>query len=109
MNKQISAAVKPQNLAGLLNYQEGAVVSKTIVDKPTGTITLFAFAKNEGLSEHTTPFDALVYLLEGRAEVVISGEKYNLSPNEMIIMPADSPHSLRAVTDFKMLLVMIQS
>ncbi|MDP2861127.1 MAG: cupin domain-containing protein [bacterium] len=106
MDKQ---AVKTQNLPGLLNYQEGAVVSKAIIDKPTGTVTLFAFAKSEGLSEHAAPFDALVYVLEGQAEVVVSGEKYNLSPNEMIIMPADSPHSLRAVTDFKMLLIMIRS
>lgn len=97
------------NLVKLLEYQEGAVVSRTIVDKKIGTVTLFAFDKGQGLSEHTAPFDALVYIVDGESEVVISGERFRLKKDEMIIMPANKPHSLRAVEKFKMLLVMIRA
>ncbi len=93
----------------LVDYQEGAVVSRTIVDKKTGTVTLFAFDEGQGLSEHTAPFDALVYLLDGEAEIVISGEAFRVKAGEMIIMPANEPHALRAVKKFKMVLVMIRS
>ncbi|MEE8414031.1 MAG: cupin domain-containing protein [Dehalococcoidales bacterium] len=93
----------------LVSYQEGSVVSRTIIDKKTGTCTLFAFGEGEGLSEHTTPFDALVYLLDGEAEITISGKSHNLKAGDMIIMPADKPHALRALKQFKMMLVMIKS
>ena len=93
----------------LVDYQEGAVVSRTIVDKKTGTVTLFAFDEGQGLSEHTAPFDALVYLLDGEAEIVISGEAFRVKAGEMIIMPANEPHALRALKKFKMVLVMIRS
>jgi len=97
------------NLAHLVDYQEGSVVSRTIVDKNTGTITLFAFSKGQGLSEHTAPFDALVYILEGEAGITISGESFYLKGKETIIMPANKPHALEALDRFKMMLVMIKS
>jgi quercetin dioxygenase-like cupin family protein len=97
------------NLAHLVDYQEDSVVSRTIVDKKTGTITMFAFGKGQGLSEHTAPFDALVYVLEGEAGITISGESFYLKGGETIIMPADKPHALEALNRFKMLLVMIKS
>jgi quercetin dioxygenase-like cupin family protein len=93
----------------LVSYQEGSIVSRTIIDKETGTLTLFAFDEGQGLSEHTAPFDALVYLLDGEAEVRISGKSLNLKEGEMIIMPANQPHALRAMRRFKMMLVMIKS
>ncbi|HEY64420.1 MAG TPA: cupin domain-containing protein [Caldilineae bacterium] len=93
----------------LLQYQDGAVVSRTILDKKAGTITLFAFDQGEGLSEHTTPYDALVYVLDGEVEITISGETMRVKAGEMVIMPANEPHALRAIERFKMLLVMIRS
>ncbi len=96
-------------LIDLVDYQEGSVVSRTIIDKKTGTFTLFAFAEGQGLSEHTAPFDALVYLLEGEAEITIAGKPLHLKEGEMVIMPADQPHALRAIKKFKMILVMIKS
>lgn len=95
-------------LAGLLGYQEGSVVSRTLIDKPTGTVTLFSFDDGQGLSEHTAPFDAMVNVLDGEAEVTIDGEPRTVRAGEMIIMPADHPHSLRAIQRFKMLLVMVR-
>ena len=91
------------------DYQEGAIVSRTIIDKKTGTVTFFAFDQGQGLSEHTAPFDALVHLLDGEAEITISGKPHRLSAGEMIIMPANEPHALKAVKRFKMMLVMIRS
>jgi quercetin dioxygenase-like cupin family protein len=96
-------------LIDLADYQEGSVVSRTVIDKRTGTVTLFAFTEGQGLSEHTAPFDALVYLLEGEAEVIISGQPIRVKGGEMIIMPANQPHALRAVKNFKMILTMIRS
>jgi quercetin dioxygenase-like cupin family protein len=96
-------------LVDLADYQEGSIVSRTIIDKKTGTVTFFAFDKGQGLSEHTAPFDALVYLLDGEAEIVISGKSFRLKGGEMVIMPANAPHSLRAITKFKMILTMIRS
>ncbi len=96
-------------LADLIGFQEGSVVSRTIIDKDAGTVTLFAFDEGQGLSEHTAPFDALVYSLEGEVEVTISGEKFPLKKGEMIIMPANKPHALKATKRFKMLLTMIKS
>jgi quercetin dioxygenase-like cupin family protein len=99
----------PNELEKLIDYQTGSVVSKTIIKKPTGTVTLFAFDKGEGLSEHTTPFDALVYLVDGEAEVIISGKVNVIKKGEMIIMPANQTHALKAQEKFKMMLVMIKS
>ena len=109
--KQTAASNVAQvvKLIDLVNYQEGSVVSRTLIDKKTGTITLFAFGEGEGLSEHTAPFDALVYLLDGEAEITISGKAFNLREGEMIIMPANEPHALNAMRRFKMMLVMIRS
>lgn len=92
----------------LADYQERAVVSRTIIDKKTGTVTFFAFDEGQGLTEHTTPFDALVYLLDGEAEIIISGKPFRLKAGEMVIMPANEPHALRAVKKFKMILTMIR-
>ena len=97
------------NLANLAGYQAGAVVSRTLVAKPVGTITAFAFDAGEGLSEHTAPFDAFVQVLDGKAEVNIEGRLQTVSAGEIVVMPANKPHSLRAVERFKMLLVMIRA
>lgn len=99
-------AVKPIDL---IDYQEGSVVSRTIIDKKTGTLTLFAFGEGQGLSEHTAPYDATVYLLDGEVEVSISGKTLRLKEGEMVIMPAGEPHALKAIKRFKMMLVMIKS
>ena len=95
-------------LAGLVTYQDGAIVSREIVTQPTGTVTAFAFDEGEQLSEHTAPFDAMVIDLDGEADIVIGGKPNRVKPGEMIIMPAAVPHALKAVTRFKMLLVMIK-
>ena len=97
------------NLANLAGYQEGAVVSRTVVDKPVGTITAFAFDSGEGLSEHTAPYDAFVQVLDGEAEINIEGRVQTVTAGEIVVMPANKPHSLRAVKRFKMLLVMIRA
>lgn len=96
-------------LVDLIEYQEGSVVSRTIIDKKAGTVTLFAFDEGEGLSEHTTPYDALVYIVDGEAEVTISGRPLLVKEGEMVVMPANKPHALRAVKRFKMVLTMIRS
>jgi quercetin dioxygenase-like cupin family protein len=106
-NKKLAA--QKANLASLINYQDGAVVSRAIIDKKAGTITLFAFDQNQGLSEHTTPYDALVQILEGEAEITISGNPIKLKQGEATIMPANKPHALTAKTKFKMLLTMIKT
>jgi len=93
----------------LVNYQDGAVVSREIVKKPTGNVTIFAFDEGQDLSEHTTPFDALVHIVEGDAEIVISGQPHQLQGGEMILMPAGQPHALKALKRFKMILTMIRS
>ena len=104
--KLIGQAIR---LVDLADYQKGSVVSRTIIDKKTGTVTLFAFDEGQGLSEHTVSFDALVYLLDGEAEIVISGKAIRLKQGEMVIMPANQPHALRAVKNFKMILTMVRS
>jgi quercetin dioxygenase-like cupin family protein len=96
-------------LSVAIQYQTGSVVSKEIVRKDTGTVTLFAFDQGQGLSEHTAPFDALVYILDGEAKITISGNPVQVKAGELIIMPANEPHALQAVQKFKMLLVMIRS
>ncbi len=93
----------------MVNYQNDAVVSKEIIKKQTGTVTLFAFDRGQGLSEHTAPFDALVYILDGEAVITIAGTPHTVPSGGMIIMPANKPHALQAVKKFKMLLVMIKS
>ncbi|MBD3285484.1 cupin domain-containing protein [candidate division WOR-3 bacterium] len=97
------------NLEGMFDYQEGSVVSRTLIDKPQGTVTLFAFDEGEGLSEHTAPFDAMAYILEGQAEITISGKRFELSKGQMIIMPANESHALKAIKKYKMLLVMVKA
>jgi len=101
--------VQVVKLIDLVNYQEGSVVSRTLIDKKAGSITLFAFSEGQGLSEHTAPFDALVYVFNGEAEIIISGKAFNLRGGEMIIMPAKEPHALKAMRKFNMMLVMIRS
>ena len=95
-------------LTGLVNYQDGAVVSREVVSQAAGTVTAFAFDEGEHLSEHTAPFDAIVIDLDGRAEITIGGKANPIGPGEMIIMPAGVPHALKAASRFKMLLVMIK-
>ncbi len=96
-------------MANLVEYQTGSIVSRTLIDKPTGTLTLFAFDKGQGLSEHTAPYDATVYIIDGAAEVTISGKPLAVKQGEMVIMPANDPHALKAPQRFKMLLTMIKS
>lgn len=95
--------------AELVAYQAGSVVSRQLLGKPTGTVTLFAFDAGQGLSEHTAPFDALVSILDGVAEVTIAGQPFHLAEGEMILMPANQPHALSAIQRFKMMLIMIRS
>ncbi len=96
-------------LAGLADYQEGSVVSRTVIDKKSGTVTFFAFDKGQKLSEHTAPFDAMVCMLEGNADITISGKPIPAKAGDMVIMPANQPHALNATERFKMLLIMIRS
>lgn len=94
---------------GVVGYQEDSVVSRTLINKKGGTVTVFAFDENQGLSEHTAPYDALVQIIEGEAEITISGKPYSVKEGEMIIMPADEPHALRASKKFKMILTMVKA
>jgi len=98
---------KATDLSELVKYQEGSVISREIINKPSGTVTLFAFDDGQGLSEHKAPFDALVCVIEGKAEVTVSGNKNTVAEGEFILMPANQPHSLKAVERFKMLLIMV--
>ncbi len=100
---------KAQNLADLLDYQQGSIVSSTLIEKKAGTVTVFAFDQGQGLSEHTAPFDAMVCILDGTAEIKISGHPHRVKEGEMIIMPANEPHALKAVERFKMLLILIKA
>ena len=97
------------HLLEMVSYQDGSVVSRQITKAEAGNVTLFAFDTEQGLSEHTAPFDALVHILEGNAQVTISGKLFDLKAGDAIIMPANEPHALKAVTRFKMLLTMIRS
>ena len=96
------------HLSRTVDYQKGSIVSRTVIDKKSGTVTLFAFDEGQGLSEHTAPFDALVCIIEGEAQITISGAPRSVQEGEMLIMPANEPHALRAVKRFKMMLVMIR-
>jgi quercetin dioxygenase-like cupin family protein len=100
---------QPTKMVNLIAYQEGSVVSRTIVDKKSGTVTLFAFDNGEGLSEHKAPFDALAYVVDGEAVVTIAGKSFVLKEGELIVMPANKTHALRATRRFKMLLIMIRT
>lgn len=97
-----------QRLSALVEYQKETIVSRTILNKENGTVTVFAFDKDQALSEHIAPFDALLQVLDGKTEVLLSGKSNMLSEGEMIIMPADEPHAVKAVDRFKMLLIMIK-
>ncbi len=101
--------VESQKLTELIEYQQDSVVSKTIIKKKTGTVTLFAFAEGEELSEHTAPYDAMVYAVDGEAEITVSGRSNVLRQGEMILLPANKPHAVKAWKRFKMLLIMIKS
>ncbi len=99
----------PRSINDTINYQEGAVVSRELIHKTTGTVTLFAFDENQGLSEHTAPYDAFVIITDGQAEITVSGVKHEIKAGEMLLMPANSPHALKALEPFKMVLTMIKS
>ena len=109
MSEAPNLETRAHRLAELVDYHAGSVVSRTLIKKPTGTVTLFAFDQGEGLSEHTSPFDAMVWVMDGKAEITIAGTPHQLATGEMIVMPANQPHALKAVARFKMLLVMIRS
>ena len=109
MKNKEKLEAKATRLADLIDYQEGSVVSRTIIDKEAGTVTLFAFDEGQGLSEHTAPYDAMVHVLAGEVNVSISGKPTVVKQGEIIIMPANKPHALTAVSKFKMLLTMIRS
>lgn len=93
----------------LIDYQNESIVSKMMINKKSGSVTLFAFDKNQGLSEHTAPFDAFIQILEGEAQITIAGTKYIVKQNQSIIMPADKPHAVYANTQMKMMLTMIKN
>ncbi len=104
-----ASVLTPVSLDSLVDYQEESVVSNTLVKKEKGTVTLFAFDAGEGLSEHTAPFDALVQVVDGTAEVSVGTEKHSVSSGEVILLPADIPHAIQATERFKMLLIMIRA
>ncbi|WP_414470252.1 cupin domain-containing protein [Methanobacterium sp. ACI-7] len=106
MSDMIGNVLKVEDL---IEYQDGSVVSREIIRKDTGTVTIFAFDKGEGLSEHTAPFDAMVQIIDGKAEITISSNKNVLEKGDMIIMPANEPHALKALEKYKMILTMIRS
>ncbi len=105
--KQLIGAVI--RLSELVGYQDGSIVSREVINKKTGTVTIFSFDAGEGLSEHTAPFDAMIYVPEGEVEITIDGKPNHLKSGDMVIMPAGHPHAVKAITRFKMLLIMIRS
>ena len=104
-----SLVARVADLASLAQYQADSIVSRTLVNKPSGTVTLFAFARGQALSEHTAPYDALVQILDGRAEITIGDEKFSVTQGEAIVLPANIPHAVNANENFKMLLTMIRA
>ena len=108
-NPALPQAAQQMALAGLVEYQKDAIVSRQLIQRKTGSATLFAFDKGQALSEHTAPFDAMVYVVAGGAEITIAGHAYKLQAGETIIMPANQPHAVKAAQQFKMLLIMIRS
>jgi len=109
MEKSNKLPTQAAKLTDLIDYQEESVVSRTLIDKKAGTVTLFAFDEQQGLSEHTAPYDALVQIIDGEAEITIQDKMHYLKEGEMIIMPANKPHALKATKRFKMLLTMIKA
>ncbi len=101
-------SAKAIKLADLVSYQEGSVVSRAIINNEAGTVTVFAFDEGQSLSEHTAPFDAIVYVLEGNVEITVSGDKIEAEAGDMVLMPANEPHALKATSKFKMLLIMVK-
>ena len=108
MKHQENCYARALELTGLVDYQPDSVVSRTVIDKSAGTVTLFAFDQDQGLSEHTAPFDALVQVIEGEAAIIIDGQSHKVKAGQMIIMPANVPHSVKAVQPFKMLLILVK-
>jgi quercetin dioxygenase-like cupin family protein len=106
--KDLSEKPEVLDINVLLDYQEGAVVSRMLINKKVGTVTLFSFDKGESISEHTSPFDALVYVFDGKAEIIISQKSYILEKGQMITIPENDPHALKALERFKMVLTMIK-
>ena len=104
-----ACVAQPQNLEGLVEYAQDSIVSKTILDKPVGTITLFAFDEGQKLSEHTAPYDAVVQVLDGRGQLTIGGEPVTVAAGQIVIMPGNVPHSVTADERFKMVLTMIRA
>jgi quercetin dioxygenase-like cupin family protein len=109
LNKKAILKSQIMNTTSLVEYQEGSIVSRTLIDKKAGTVTFFAFDEGQGLSEHVAPYDALVSILDGEAEIVVSGKAFSLKEGEMIILPANKPHALKAIKKFKMMLTMIKA
>jgi quercetin dioxygenase-like cupin family protein len=109
VNDKGTASAEVKQLAELLQYQDGSIVSRVLLKNKGGTVTLFAFDVGEGLSEHTAPFDALVVVTDGEADVEIAGESFRVRQGETIILPANRPHAVKAVSRFKMLLIMIRA
>jgi quercetin dioxygenase-like cupin family protein len=110
VNKESSKlAGQAVNLQDLIDYQEGSVVSRTLIDKKAGTVTLFAFDANQGLSEHTAPFDALLYVFDGEAEVTVAGKAVRVKAGMMTLLPEGKTHAVKALSRFKMMLVMVRS
>jgi len=104
-----TTSAAPVTVAELVQYQEGSVVSREVLKRPTGTVTVFAFAAGQGLSEHTAPFDALVHVVDGEAQVTIGGSSMTVTAGQVVVMPANVPHALHAEKSFKMMLIMIRS
>ncbi len=98
-----------ERVVDLVGYHDGSVVSRTLVKRPTGTVTVFAFDRAQELSEHTSPYDALVQVLDGEAEITLGGTPHRLGAGDLILMPANTPHAVKAVARFKMMLTMIRS
>jgi quercetin dioxygenase-like cupin family protein len=108
MVRIMSDNINKEILIDSINYQNGSIVSKQIIKKPNGNITLFAFDKDESLTEHTSPYEAVVYMVDGEMEIKIGGNPYNVKAGEILVMPADIPHGLKATVKSKMLLTMIK-
>lgn len=109
MKEEKKLPTNAARLTDLIEYQEASIVSRTLIDKKAGTVTLFAFDEQQGLSEHTAPYDAMVQIIDGEVEITISGKTHHVKEGEMIIMPANKPHALKAIKRFKMLLTMIRT
>ena len=108
-DKKKASILTPVSLIDQVEYQQGSVVSNTLVKKEKGTVTLFAFDRGEGLSEHTAPFDALVQVVDGEADITVGDQTHRVSHGEVMLLPADIPHSVQACEQFKMLLTMIRA